>query len=124
MLGGGTGISLGGIISGIGNYFTEKSKAKIDMRRLDIQESLGKESNAINRLIAEGNIAENKRRTAIQSTFMGWTNPIAQVEGVNAQPGLTVAESIVPQEVNKTAGGALGTSNNGLITQAQQRRVA
>ena len=124
LLGGGGGISIGGILSGIGSYFTEKSKAKLAMRNLDIQEALGQEQNAINRLAAEGNIAENKRRTAIGSTFMGWTNPIAQVEGVKSEPGLTVADTLPPKEVNKTAVGALGTSTNGLITQGQQRKVA
>ena len=121
----GQGLSLGGIISGIGGFFTEKSKMKFNLKKLEIDEALGKENNAINRLIAEGNIAENKRRTAISSTFMGHTNPIAAVEGVTGiEPGLQVADQWVSPEVRKQSGGALGGSNQGLITQGNQRKIS
>ena len=125
ILGGGTGLSLGGIISGIGSYFTEKAEMDFKIKELDVQESLGNEKNAINRLIAEGNIAAEKKQTAIASTYMGHTNPIANVEGVTGiEPGLVVADTWAPQEVRKQSGGALGGSNQGLITNGQQRRVA
>ena len=121
----GQGLSLGGIISGIGGYFTEKSKMEFNLKKLGVDEALGKENNAINRLIAESNIAENKRRTAISSTFMGHTSPIAAVEGVTGiEPGLQVADQWVSPEVRKQSAGALGGSNQGLITQGNQRRVA
>ena len=121
----GQGLSLGGIISGIGGYFTEKSKMEFNIKKLDVDEALGKENNAINRLIAEGNIAENKRRTAISSTFMGHTNPIAAVKGVTGiESGLQVADKWVSPEVRKQSGGALGGSNQGLITQGNQRKIA
>jgi len=121
----GQGLSLGGIISGIGGFFTEKSKMKFNLKKLGIEEALGKENNAINRLIAESNIAENKRRTAIGSTFMGHTNPIAAVEGVTGiEPGLQVADQWVSPEVRKQSAGALGGSNQGLIDQGTQRKIA
>ena len=121
----GQGLSLGGILSGIGGFFTKKAEHKLDARRLDIQEALGQETNAINRMIAEGNIAENKRRTAIGSTFMGHTNPIAAVEGVTGiEPGLQVADKWVSPEVRKQSGGALSSSKQGLIDQGTQRKIA
>lgn len=130
LLGGSTGITLGGIFSGIGDYFTAKARDKLDKRRLDIQEKLGEEQNAINRLMAEGNIAkqladieENKRRTAIESTFMGHTSPIAAVPGVNIEQGLQVARPAPQAEYTSSMPGALGGSSPGLISQGQQRKV-
>ena len=121
----GQGLSLGGIVSGIGGYFTEKSKMEFNIKKLDVEEALGKETNAINRLIAESNVAENKRRTAIESTFMGHTNPIAAVEGVTGiEPGLQVADQWVSPEVRKQSGGALSSSKQGLIDQGTQRKIA
>ena len=125
LLGGGTGISLGGILSGIGGFFSEKAKHKLAARRLDVQEAIGKEANAINRLQIEGNISENKRRTAIGSTFMGHTNPIAAVEGVTGiEPGLQVADQWVSPEVRKQSAGVLSGSKLGLIDQGTQRKLA
>jgi len=121
----GQGLSLGGIVSGIGGYFTDKSKMEFNLKKLGVDEALGKENNAINRLIAEGNIAENKRRTAISSTFMGHTNPIAAVEGVTGiESGLKVADQWVSPEVRKQSAGALGSSKQGLIDQGTQRKIA
>jgi len=130
LLGGSTGITLGGIASGIGDYFTAKAKNKLDKRRLDIEEKLGEERNAISRLQAEGNVAkqladteENKRRTAIESTFMGHTSPIAAVPGVNVEQGLQVARPAPQAEYTSSMPGALGGSSPGLISQGQQRKV-
>jgi len=125
ILGGGTGISLGGIISGIGSYFTEKAEMEFKIKELDVREALGKENNAINKLVAEGNIAAEKKQTAIASTYMGHTSPIANVKGVTGiESGLEVGDTWVSPEVRKQSGGALGGSNQGLITNGQQRRVA
>ena len=131
LLGGTTGITLGGVASGIGNYFTAKAANKLATRRLDIEEKLGEERNAISRLQAEGNVAkqladteENKRRTAIESTFMGHTSPIAAVPGVNVEQGLQVARPAPQAEYASGGLGVLNSSSPGLISQGQQRKVA
>ena len=130
LLGGTTGITLGGVASGIGNYFTAKAANKLATRRLDIEEKLGEERNAISRLQAEGNIAkqladteENKRRTAVESTFMGHTSPIAAVPGVNVEQGLQVARPAPQAEYTSSMPGTLGGSSPGLISQGQQRKL-
>jgi len=121
---GGTGISLGNIISGIGGYFGSKANYELSERALDIQEKLGEQGLALETMKAEAAIAAEKRQTAIGSTFMGHTNPIAAASGVpGVEQGLQVAEWEAP-EVRKKAGGALGGSQPGLITQAKQRQVA
>ena len=128
---GGTGISLGNIISGIGGYFGSKANYELSERGLDLQEKVGdaslalqQEELALQTMIAEAAIAAEKRQTAIGSTFMGHTNPIAAAAGVpGGEQGLQVAEWEAP-EVRKKAGGALGGPQQGLITQAKQRQVA
>jgi len=128
---GGTGISLGNIISGIGGYFGSKANYELSERGLDLQEKFGdaslalqQEELALQTMIAEAAIAAEKRQTAIGSTFMGHTNPIAAAAGVpGVEQGLQVAEWGTP-EVRKKAGGAIGGSQPGLITQAKQRQVA
>jgi hypothetical protein len=128
---GGTGISLGNIISGIGGYFGSKANYELSERGLDLQEKFGdaslalqQEELALQTMIAEAAIAAEKRQTAIGSTFMGHTNPIAAAAGVpGVEQGLQVAEWEAP-EVRKKAGGALGGPQQGLITQAKQRQVA
>jgi len=121
---GGTGISLGNIISGIGGYFGSKANYELSERALDIQEKLGEQGLALETMKAEAAIAAEKRQTAIGSTFMGHTNPIAAAAGVpGVEQGLQVAEWEAP-EVRKKAGGAIGGSQPGLITQAKQRQVA
>ena len=121
---GGTGISLGNIISGIGGYFGSKATYELSERALDIQEKLGEQGLALETMKAEAAIAAEKRQTAIGSTFMGHTNPIAAAAGVpGVEQGLQVAEWEAP-EVRKKAGGAIGGSQPGLITQAKQRQVA
>ena len=118
--GGGTGISLGNIISGIGGYFGSKANYELSERGLDIQDKLL----ALETMKAEAAIAAEKRQTAIGSTFMGHTNPIAAAAGVpGVEQGLQVAEWGT-QEVRKKAGGAIGGSQPGLITQSEQRQVA
>ena len=121
---GGTGISLGNIISGIGGYFGSKANYELSERALDIQEKLGEQGLALETMKAEAAIAAEKRQTAIGSTFMGHTNPIAAAAGVpGVEQGLQVAEWEAP-EVRKKAGGAIGGSQPGLITQSEQRQVA
>ena len=108
---GGTGISLGNIISGIGGYFGSKANYELSERALDIQEKLGEQGLALETMKAEAAIAAEKRQTAIGSTFMGHTNPIAAAAGVpGVEQGLQVAEWGGPQQ--------------GLITQAKQRQVS
>jgi len=128
---GGTGISLGNIISGIGGYFGSKANYELSERGLDLQEKFGDaevalqhELLALETMKAEAAIAAEKRQTAIGSTFMGHTNPIAAAAGVpGVEQGLQVAEWEAP-EVRKKAGGALSGPQQGLITQAKQRQVA
>ena len=121
---GGTGISLGNIISGIGGYFGSKANYELSERALDIQEKLGEQGLALETMKAEAAIAAEKRQTAIGSTFMGHTNPIAAAAGVpGVEQGLQVAEWGTP-EVRKKAVGAIGGPQQGLITQAKQRQVA
>ena len=121
---GGTGISLGNIISGIGGYFGSKANYELSERALDIQEKLGEQGLALKTMEVEAAIEAEKRQTAIGSTFMGHTNPIAAAAGVpGVEQGLQVAEWEAP-EVRKKAGGAIGGSQPGLITQAKQRQVA
>ena len=123
---GGTGISLGNIISGIGGYFGSKANYELSERALDIQEKLGEQGLALETMKAEAAIAAEKRQTAIGSTFMGHTNPIAAAaEGLTGvEQGLQVADTWVTPEVRKKAGGALGGPQQGLITQAKQRQVS
>jgi len=130
--GGGTGISLGNIISGIGGFFGSKANYELGERELDIREKLGlegirikDEELALETMKAEAAIAAEKRQTAIGSTFMGHTSPIAAAaEGLTGvEQGLQVADTWVTPEVRKKAGGALGGSQPGLITQAKQAQV-
>jgi len=130
---GGTGISLGNIISGIGGYFGSKANYELSERALDLKEQFGyedvrlkEEELALQTMKAEAAIAAEKRQTAIGSTFMGHTNPIAAAaEGLTGvEQGLQVADTWVTPEVRKKAGGALGGPQQGLITQAKQRQVA
>ena len=130
---GGTGISLGNIISGIGGYFGSKANYELSERGLDIQDKLL----ALETMKAEAAIAAEKRQTAIGSTFMGHTSPIAAAAGVpGVEQGLQVADTWVtpgasitrpgpdPTVVRKQAGGAIGGSQPGLITQSEQRQVS
>ena len=111
---------IGGFIRGLtdrSDEFTEKGLA-LKEREIDIYEALGKEGLEINRMKAEDAI----RQTGIASTFMGWTNPIAAVEGiVKPTPGLVVGDA--PTEVASNTGGIIGGGNQGMITQAKQRTV-
>ena len=115
---GGTGISLGNIISGIGGYFGSKANYELSERGLDLQEKFGdaslalqQEELALQTMIAEAAIAAEKRQTAIGSTFMGHTNPIAAAAGVpGVEQGLQVAEWGGPQQ--------------GLIAQAKQGQAS
>jgi hypothetical protein len=116
---GGGGLSLGDILGGIGGFFSDKTEYELDDRRIKINEEQVK----INRLKAEAEIDAEKRQTAIASTFMGHTNPIAAVEGVNVEPGLVVNPWKAPTEVRKQPGGAIGGSQQGMISQADQRKV-
>jgi len=110
----------GSFLSGLGGFvkgFTDRSD-EFKERELDIYEALGKEGLEINRMKAEDAI----RQTGIESTFMGWTNPIAAVEGiVKPTPGLVVGDA--PTEVASNTGGIIGGGNQGMITQAKQRTV-
>ena len=110
----------GSFLSGLGGFvkgFTDRSD-EFKERELDIYEALGKEGLEINRMKAEDAI----RQTGIASTFMGWTNPIAAVEGiVKPTPGLVVGDA--PTEVASNTGGIIGGGNQGMITQAKQRTV-
>jgi len=110
----------GSFLSGLGGFvkgFTDRSD-EFKERELDIYEELGREGLAINRMKAEDAI----RQTGIASTFMGWTNPIAAVEGiVKPTPGLVVGDA--PTEVASNTGGIIGGGNQGMITQAKQRTV-
>jgi hypothetical protein len=109
---------IGGFIGGLtdrSDEFTEKGLA-LKEREIDIYEALGKEGLEINRMKAEDAI----RQTGIASTFMGWTNPIAAVEGiVKPTPGLVVGDA--PTEVASNSAGIIGGNNQGMITQAKQR---
>lgn len=141
LFGGGSGTSGGGISGFFGNLFSsgnkmlgasallntlgafigglDKTQEKLDTRRLDImdreldiREALGEEGLEIERMKAEDAI----RQTGIASTYMGWTNPIAKVEGlVEPTPGLKVAQP--------TSGGMISPPKQGLITQADQAVV-
>jgi len=110
----------GSFLSGLGGFvkgFTDRSD-EFKERELDIYEALGKEGLEINRMKAEDAI----RQTGIAATFMGWTNPIAAVEGiVKPTPGLVVGDA--PTEVASNTGGIIGGGNQGMITQAKQRTV-
>ena len=110
----------GSLLTGIGgaiSAFTDRSD-EFKERELDIYEELGREGVEINRMKAEDAI----RQTGIASTFMGWTNPIAAVEGiVKPTPGLVVGDA--PTEVASNTGGIIGGGNQGMITQAKQRTV-
>jgi hypothetical protein len=91
---------------------------ELESRKLDIYEELGREELRINEMRAKDAI----RQTGIASTFMGWTNPIAAVEGiVEPTPGLVVGDA--PTEVASNTGGIIGGNNQGMITQAKQRQV-
>jgi hypothetical protein len=91
---------------------------ELESRKLDIYEELGREELRINEMRAKDAI----RQTGIASTFMGWTNPIAAVEGiVEPTPGLVVGDA--PTEVASNTGGIIGGGNQGMITQAKQRQV-
>ena len=142
--GGGTGISLGNIISGIGGYFGSKANYELSGRALDLQEKFGDAEVALQHKLlaletmkAEAAIAAEKRQTAIGSTFMGHTSPIAAAAGVpGVEQGLQVADTWAtpgasitrpgpdPTVVRKQAGGAIGGSQPGLITQSEQRQVS
>ena len=119
LFGGEGGLAIGDIIGGIGGFFGAKAKHELDERTVAVNEEQVK----INRLKAEAAIDAEKRQTAIASTFMGHTNPIAAVEGVNVEPGLVVADTWVTPEVRKQAGGAIGGSQSGIISQADQRKL-
>jgi hypothetical protein len=142
--GGGAGISLGNIISGIGGYFGSKANYELSERALDLQEKFGdaevalqQELLALETMKAKAAIAAEKRQTAIGSTFMGHTSPIAAAAGVpGVEQGLQVADTWPPSGasitrpgpdptvVRKRAGGAIGGSQPGLITQSEQRQVS
>ena len=119
LFGGEGRLAIGDIIGGIGGFFGAKAKHELDERTVAVNEEQVK----INRLKAEAAIDAEKRQTAIASTFMGHTNPIAAVEGVNVEPGLVVADTWVTPEVRKQAGGAIGGSQSGIISQADQRKL-
>ena len=118
MTGLGNLLSVGGtFISTLFDDSAEKQH-ELDTRKLDLYEEFSREELRINEMRAKDAI----RQTGIASTFMGWTNPIAAVEGVvEPTPGLTVAAPVSPSEVSYNTGGIIGGNNQGLITQAQQR---
>ena len=118
MMGLGSLLSVAGTF--IGTLFDDSAEKQheLESRKLDIYEKLGMEDIRINEMKAKDAI----RQTGIASTFMGWTNPIAAVEGiVEPTPGLVVGEA--PSEVASNTGGIIGGGNQGMITQAKQRQV-
>ena len=118
MMGLGSLLSVAGTF--IGTLFDDSAEKQheLESRKLDIYEKLGMEDIRINEMKAKDAI----RQTGIASTFMGWTNPIAAVEGiVEPTPGLVVGDA--PSEVASNTGGFIGGSNQGMITQAKQRQV-
>jgi len=118
MMGLGSLLSVAGTF--IGTLFDDSAEKQheLDTRKLDIYEELGREELRINEMKAKDAI----RQTGIASTFMGWTNPIAAVEGiVEPTPGLVVGDA--PTEVASNTGGIIGGGNQGMITQAKQRTV-
>jgi hypothetical protein len=116
--------TVGAFIGGLDDSEFELSERALDIKEHFLGEDvrLNEESLAINRMKAEAAIEAEKRQTAIGSTYLGWTNPIAQVEGVNAQPGLVVGRA--PQEAMSGTPGILGASSPGAISQGTQRRLA
>jgi|1_EtaG_2_1085319.scaffolds.fasta_scaffold09053_3 hypothetical protein len=117
----------GSLLTGIGGFiegftdrsdeFTEKGLA-LKEREIDIYEALGKEGLEINRMKAEDAI----KRTASDKTFMGWGLKQLDYPGVyESTPGLVVGDA--PTQVASNSAGIIDGNNQGMITQANQRRV-
>ena len=105
--------AVGGFLSGL-----DDTQDKLLARKLDIEEKLGMEQIKINKMKAEDAI----RQTGLSSTYMGWTPKQADVPGVfEGTPGLVVGDA--PTEVASNNAGIIGGSNQGMITEAQQRVV-
>ena len=110
----------GSILGAVGSFLggLDDTEAKLTARRLDIEEKLGMEQIKINKMKAEDAI----RQTGLSSTYMGWTPKQADVPGVfEGTPGLVVGDA--PTEVASNNAGIIGGSNQGMITEAQQRVV-
>ena len=110
----------GSFLSGLGGFvkgFTDRSD-EFKERELDIYEALGKEGLEINRMKAEDAI----KRTASDKTFMGWGLKQLDYPGVyESTPGLVVGDA--PTQVASNSAGIIDGNNQGMITQANQRRV-
>ena len=110
----------GSILGAVGSFLggLDDTQDKLTARRLDIEEKLGMEQIRINEMQAKDAI----RRTGLGSMYMGWTPKQADVPGVfEGTPGLVVGDA--PSEVASTGGGIIGGSNQGMITDAQQRQL-
>jgi|TARA_Y100000034_G_C6875169_1_gene400124 hypothetical protein len=117
--------TVGAFIGGLDDSEFELSERALDIKEHFLEEDvrLNEESLAINRMKAEAAISAEKRQTAIGSTFIGHTNPIAMVEGVkDPGPGLIVGSA--PKELASGTTGILGSSSLGTISQGTQRRLA
>ena len=125
-------LSTGEGMTGLGNLLTvggtfisslfddsAEKQYEVDMRRIDVQEKIGMGQIANQKLLAENAI----RRAGMENMYMGWTPKQADVEGIfKGTPGLVVGDA--PSEVASTGGGIIGGSNQGMITDAQQRQLS
>ena len=114
-------MGFGSILGAVGSFLggLDDTQDKLAARRLDIEEKLGMEQIRINEMQAKDAI----RRTGLGSMYMGWTPKQADVPGVfEGTPGLVVGDA--PSEVASTGGGIIGGSNQGMITDAQQRQLS
>lgn len=117
--------TFGAFIGGLDDSEFELSERALDIKEHFLEEDvrLGEKALAINEMKALAGIAAEKRQTAIDSTFIGHTNPIAMVEGVkDPGPGLIVGSA--PKELASGTTGILGASSLGTISQGTQRRLA
>jgi len=113
-------MGFGSILGAVGSFLggLDDTQEKLDARRLDIEEKLGIEQIKINKMKAEDAI----RETGLSSMYMGWTPKQADVPGIfEGTPGLVVGDA--PTEVASNNAGIIGGSNQGMITEAQQRQV-
>ena len=124
-------MGFGSILGAVGSFLggLDDTEAKLTARRLDIEEELGREGLRIKEELGKEELRINEmrakdaiRQTGLSNMYMGWTPKQADVPGIfEGTPGLVVGDA--PTEVASNNAGIIGGSNQGMITQAQQRQV-
>jgi len=113
-------MGLGSLLNVAGTFVSAlfDDSDKLEARRLDIYEELGREGHRINEMIAKDRI----RATAASNTYMGWGLKGLDVPGTyESTPGVVVGNA--PSEVASNSAGIIGGNNQGMITKAKQRQV-